>query len=113
MRRNLAEAHGMATARGVASYFGRGQLGIPQGDDLQRQQPSTAVAAPLFDHPVVVRVDALERGLAVFCFVERLTAETGERREGQRLVDMVEGHVLETELGVPTSLAHFVVGDRR
>ena len=113
VRRDLAEAHRVATASGVAPHLGGGELGIPQRDDLHRQQPATAVAAPLFDHPVVVRVDALERELVVLRFVEGLTAEARERREGQRLVDVVEGHVLEAELGVLTSLAHLVVGDRR
>ncbi len=113
VRRDLAEAHGSHTARRVAPDLRRGELGVPERDERERDEPAAAVAAPLLDHPVVVRVDARFRELAVLGLEERLAAEARERRERQRRLDPVDVHVVEPGLGVVAARAHLVVGDRR
>ena len=64
-RRDLAEAHGPHAALRVAAHLGRGQLGVPQRDDAQRDQPAVRLGAPLVDHPVVVGLDAQQAELLV------------------------------------------------
>ena len=60
----LAEAHGVAALVGAAADLLRGQLGVPQRDQRERDQPAAALtAAPVVDHPVVVGLHA-ERGRA-------------------------------------------------
>ena len=77
VRRDLAEAHRVHAACGVASHFGRGQLGVPERDDRERDQLAARVAAPLLDHPVVVGADAGQTEVAVLGLGERLAAEAG------------------------------------
>ena len=65
VRGDLREADGPHAARRVALDLGRRELRIPERDDAQRHEPPVARAAPLLDHPVVVRADAEQRELAV------------------------------------------------
>ena len=111
--RDLAEAHRVHAARRVAPHLGGRELRVPQRDQRERDEAAAAVAAPLLDHPVVVRVHARLRELAVLGLEERLAAEARERREAQRRLDPVHVHVVEAGLRVVTTGAHLVVGDRR
>ena len=111
--RDLAEAHGAHAARGVAAHLGGRQLGVPERDDAQRDEPAAAVAAPLLDHPVVVGHDAGLRELLVLRLEEGLAAEARERREAQGGLDPVDLHVRDAGLGLVAAGPHLVVGDRR
>ena len=113
VRGDFAEAHGVHTTGRVATHLSGGEVGVPQRDDAQWDQAAARVAAPLLDHPVVVGVDALEPDLTVLRLGEGLAAEAGERGEGERLLDMVDVHVEQAELGVPAPLTHLVVADGR
>ena len=75
---------------GVALGLGRGQLGVPQRDEAQRDVVAARGRAPLLDHPVVVGLDAGQAELLVLALVEGLAAEAREGREGQRAVGVVE-----------------------
>ena len=109
--RDLAEADGAHAALGVAPHLGRGQLGVPQRDEGQRDQPAARVAAPLLDHPVVVGLHAEQPELLVLGLGEGLAAEAGEGREAQRRLDVVGVHVLEPGLHLVGARAHVLVGD--
>ena len=100
-------------ARRVPADLGPSGLRVPQRDQTQREQPAAAVAAPLLDHPVVVRRDTGERELLVLCLQEDLAGEAREARKAQRSLGLVEVHVCEPRLGVVTTRAHSRVRDRR
>ena len=100
-------------ARRVATNLCGGEVRVPQRDDAQRHQVPVGPAAPLLDHPVVVRVDTRLAELAVLGLGEGLTAEPGERREAERHVDVVHQHVLDPGDRVVAARAHLVVGHRR
>ena len=94
-----------SAAASSASHSGMMHSGI-------RRPPR--VAAPLLDHPVVVRVHARERELAVLGLEERLAAEAREGREAQRRLDVVERPCRRARaFGLVAAGAHLVVGDRR
>ena len=99
--------------RRVVPDLGGGELDVPQRNEAQRDQAAAGVAAPLLDHPVVVRAHARQREVLVLRLGERLPAEARERREAQRRLDVVDVHVLEPGLRVVATGAHLVVGDRR
>src|SRR2546423_596923 len=90
-----------------------GELRIPQRDQRQRDEPTTAGAtAPLVDHPVVVDTNAREAELSVGVLEERLTAEAGERRERERRFGVVGVEVLEPGGLVPGAGTHVLVRHR-
>ena len=109
--RDLAEAHGAHAAVGVAPHLGRRQLGVPQRDEAQGDEPAARVAAPLLDHPVVVGLDAEQAELLVLGLGEGLAAEAGEGREAQRRLNVVGVHVVEPGLDLVGARAHVLVGD--
>ena len=74
---------------------------------------AVGVPAPVLDHPVVVRTDALQPELEILAFHERLTAEPRERRERERAVDPAEREVLDARLRLVAAGSHLVVGQRR
>ena len=110
-RRDLAEADGAHAALRVAPHLVRRQLGVPQRDEAQRDEPAARVGAPLLDHPVVVGLHAEQPELPVLGLGEGLAAEAGERREAQRRLDVVGVHVLEPGLHLVGARAHLLVGD--
>ena len=61
VRRDLAERDRAHTTRGVALDLVGGERRIPQRHEAQRDQSTAAGPAPLFDHPVVVGLDAEQR----------------------------------------------------
>ena len=73
---------------------------------------AVGVAAPVVDHPVVVRADALQPELVVAALHERLPAEARERRERERAVDPGEREVVDARLRVVAAGPHLVVGHR-
>ena len=97
---------------GVAADLGRGQTGVPQRDEAQRDEHPARVAAPLLDHPVVVGLDAGEAEVPVVGgLVEGLPAEPGEVRETERSVHPVGFHVLDPSLELEATGPDVVVGD--
>ena len=109
---DLAEAHGPHAAVGVAAHLGGGQLGVPQRNERQRDEPALGLRpAPLLDHPVVVGLDAQEGQLLVLGLGEGLAAEPGEGREAQRGLEVVDVHVLEPGLDLVGTGSHVLVGD--
>src|SRR5207245_4115248 len=110
-RRDLGETDRVGSALGVPSYFVARQLRAPERNERQRDEPSPRAAAPLLDHPVVVRAHAQQRELAVVGFEKRLAAEARERRERERRVRVVDVHVLEPRLRLVTAAAHLVERD--
>ena len=109
--RDLAEAHGAHATVRVAPHLGRRQLGVPQRDEAERDEPAARVAAPLLDHPVVVGLHAEQAELVVLGLGEGLAAEAGEGREAQRRLDVVGVHVVEAGLHLVGARAHVLVGD--
>ena len=99
VRRDLAERDRTHAAFGVAADLRGGELAVPQRDDDQGDQATARVAAPLLDHPVVVRATHASAEVVVLALQERLPAEAGERREAQRRLDPVVVHVGEARLG--------------
>ena len=93
VRRQLAERDGPHAAGRVAPHLGGGELGVPQRDEAQRDEPAPAAAAPLLDHPVVVGLDAEQGELLVLAPQEDLPAEARVVREAQLGLDAVEVHV--------------------
>ena len=93
--------------------LGRGGDGIPQRDDGQRHVPARCRAAPLVDHPVVVRAHAQHRQLLVFRLPEELTAKPRERRKAQRTEDPGAVHVGETRDRIVRTRRHLGEGHRR
>ena len=83
MRWDLAEADGAHTPGGVASHLGRRLVDVPQGNDAERDQLASAVAAPFLDHEVVVGDDAGFGELLVLGLEEGLAAEAGKGGEAQ------------------------------
>ena len=79
----LAERDGAAAAVRVAPHLGGGELGVPEGDEAEGQEPSPAFPVPFIDHPVVVGPDTGPGEAAVLGLVERLAAEAGECGEAQ------------------------------
>jgi hypothetical protein len=70
---------------GAAADLGGGEVDVPERDEGHREQPTgTLPAAPLLDHPVVVRLDAGERDVLVGRLQEGLSAESGHGREAER-----------------------------
>ena len=116
----LGEGHGVAAPGGARPDLGGGQLGVPQRDHRERDEPALAVAgAPLVDHPVVVGLDAGQREVGVAALsldpllVERLAAEAGERvGEADRRLDVVGVHVGQPVLLDPAAAADLVEGGR-
>ena len=53
--RTLGQAHGHEAALGVAADLGRGQLGVGEVGDAERDEPLGVLLPPLLVHPVVVR----------------------------------------------------------
>ena len=109
--RDLAEADGADATRRVAPHLGRGQLGVPQRDEAERDEPAARVAAPLLDHPVVVGLHAEQAELLVLGLGEGLAAEAGEGREAERGLNVVGVHVVEAGLHLVGARAHVLVGD--
>ena len=103
VRRDLAEADRPRAARGVARDLGDREVDVPQRDEAQRDQVTVGVAAPVVDHPVVVRAHALQPELEVVALHERLAAEAWERREGERAVDAGEREVVDARLRARSS----------
>ncbi len=82
-------------------------MGDDEGDEAAARR-----CAPLVDHPVVVGLDAEVGEFLVLGLGETLPAESDERRrETQRRLGVVDVHVLETGVAVPTALAHLLIGD--
>ena len=106
----LAEAERAHAALGVALDLGDGEVDVPQRHQAQRDVHAARRAAPLLDHPVVVRLDAGKPELPVLRLVEGLATEPGERRKRKRPVDPVELEVPDAGFGVVAARAHFVVG---
>ena len=113
--RVLGEGDGVAALGRAAADLGGGQLGVPQRDHGERDEPALAVAgAPLVDHPVVVGLHAEERELLVVALEEGLAAEAGQRvREADRRVDVVGVHVGQPLGLLPAPGADLVEGGRR
>ena len=107
----LGERHRMGAAGGVAAHFGGGQVGVPQGDERQRDEPAAGAGAPLVDHPVVVGLHAQQGQLLVVGLHEGLAAEAGEHGKAHGSLDMVEVHVVETGLLLPAAGTHLLVVD--
>ena len=110
-RRDLAEAHGAHAAVRVAPHLRRRQLGVPQRNEAEGDEPAARVTAPLLDHPVVVGLHAEQAELVVLGLGEGLAAEAGKGREAQRRLDVVDVHVLEAGLHLVGARAHVLVGD--
>ena len=111
--RDLAEAHGVDTAPGVAPNLGSRLGRIPQRDQAERNQASAGAGAPLLDHPVVVGPHAQQGELTIGGLEERLPAEARKRREAERRLGVVEVHVLETFRHEVRARHHVLVGDAR
>ena len=110
--RDLAEAHGPHPPPGVAPHLVGGQLGVPQGDEGERDQPAPGLGpAPLLDHPVVVGLHAEQGELLVLGFGEGLAAEAREGREAERRLEVVGVHVLEPGRDLVGAGTHVLVGD--
>src|SRR5438477_269913 len=105
--RDGTRAHG----RGALYLRGR-QRRVPERNECERDVPAGRAAAPLFEHPVVVSLNAEESEIAIGSFVEHLPAKPWERREAQRRKDTGAVHVVETRHGVVAPGPHLVVGDR-
>ncbi len=105
----LAEGDGPHAPVGVAPDLGRGQVGIPQRDEAQRDEPAAALAAPLLHHPVVVGLDAQPGQLAVLAPEELLAAEARIVREAELRLHPVDVHVLQALLDPVTARPHLVV----
>ena len=108
--RELAEGDGAHAAGRVATHVLGRELGIPERDQRQRQQPAAARAAPLVDHPVVVGLDAGQPEVAILGPEEQLAAEPGQVREAELGLDPVEVHVGQAGRRLPATGAHVVVG---
>ncbi len=109
--RELAESHCPDTPRRVASNFGRGQIGIPERDQTEWDQPAVTVATPLLDHPVVVGLHAQLGEVPVLPPKELLSAEAGVIRKAQLSLDPVGVHVLEAFLHAVAAGPHLVVAN--
>jgi hypothetical protein len=111
-RRDLAEADGAHAPLRVAPHLLGGQLGVPQRNEGERDEPALGLGpAPLLDHPVVVGLDAEQPELLVLGLGEGLAAEPGEGREAERRLEVVDVHVLEAGLDRVGAGAHVLVGD--
>ena len=112
MRGYLGEGDRAHPAGGVAADLGGGQLGVPQGDEGERDEPAPGLgAAPLLHRPVVVGADAQQGELPVGGLGEGLAAEAGEGGEAEGGLDVVDVHVGEALRDVVRPRAHLLVGD--
>ncbi len=95
----------------AATNLRRGEFGVPQWDQGQRDEPTVRlVGAPFVDHPVVVCLHARKAQVAVAALVERLPAEPGKRREAQGGLGVVGVHVGQSGRPVVTAWPHVLVG---
>ena len=110
--RVLRECDGVAALVGAATDLGGGELGIPQGNQRERNEPPDAgAAAPLVDDPVVVDLQTREGEFLVVALEEALPAESGEDvRVVDGRLDVVEVHVLEACGLVVGARAEVLVG---
>ena len=111
-RRVLREAErGRALRRAALHLLGR-ERRVPHRDQRQRDVATGRAAAPLVDHPVVVRLQADEPELAVARLHEQLAAEAGDRREAQRRQHAGPVHVFEPRHRVVAPGSHLAVRQR-
>ena len=109
--RHLREGDGPAAPPGVTAYLGRGRLGVPERHDAQRDETTARRSAPLFDHPVVVRLHALHGQRLVLGLVKYLPAEPDEVRETQRPLHVIDVHIRHPGRRVVIARAHVSVVD--
>ena len=76
--RDLAEATACTPRAALRRTSSTASSTSHSGMSAERDQPPARVAAPLLDHPVVVRLDAGEPELLVVALGERLAAEARE-----------------------------------
>jgi hypothetical protein len=106
----LGEGHRVAALLGHPPNLGRGELGVPDGGDRQRDEPAGLGAAPLVDVPVVVRAHHGERLVLVLAPGKELAAELGERGEAHGAEDTVDRHVAYPLVHVVAADPHVVEG---
>ena len=104
VRRDLAEAHGVHAAGGVAAHLGRGELGVPQRDDgtagsggrrCRRTTPRPSSRCTRSTH-----ARASSRSLASRNVWPQKRGKVGKR---QRRLDPVELHVVDARLRARSS----------
>jgi hypothetical protein len=86
---------------------------VPQGHDDERDVATRCRAAPLVDHPVVVRPDTQKTELLVLGVVERLPAEPRERGKTHGREHAGAVHVGEARDRIEATRPHLVVGHRQ
>ncbi len=112
MWRNLAEADRPYAPFRVPAHLLGGQLRVPQRDERERYEASArGRAAPVLDHPVVVRAHTEQRQFAVLGLREGLSAKARECGETEGGLHMVGVHVRQPLRHAEGTGAHLLVGD--
>ena len=114
LRRVLGEGDRVAALRCTTTDLLRGEHGIPQRHQRERDESTaTGTRAPVVDHPVVVDAQTGEGEILVGALEEPLPSEAGEDvRVVDRCVAVVRVHVGEACGLVPGAVAEVLVDGR-